>query len=261
MNGNFTDWSTWSSCSRSCGAGVKERSRDCTSPAPQYGGKNCSAFGAAKETVHCNLLQCPGTLLLYCWLLAYSRLSYSAPFALLHPSLHLPTYTPIPFPWQDNWQTTPHCLLTSSFIHSFIHSFRLVYLFICFVCLFIAVQGNWGAWNMWSFCSAKCGPGKRERMRRCENPAPKYDGDNCMGSDRQTMPCSLSDCPGEEHVFLIWIPGSEWKPGISGRESSWIYWTTRSYIGSSWNTHNLHNMCNTQSLLDLISLNWHTATP
>ena len=71
------------------------------------------------------------------------------------------------------------------------------------------MQGNWGAWNMWSFCSAKCGPGKRERMRRCENPAPKYDGDNCMGSDRQTMPCSLSDCPGEEHVFLIWVSG-EW---------------------------------------------------
>lgn len=50
---------------------------------------------------------------------------------------------------------------------------------------------------MWSFCSAKCGPGKRERMRKCDNPSPKFGGNSCAGSDRQIMPCSLSDCPGK----------------------------------------------------------------
>ena len=50
---------------------------------------------------------------------------------------------------------------------------------------------------MWSFCSVKCGPGKRERMRKCDNPPPKYGGESCVGSDRQIMPCSLSDCPGK----------------------------------------------------------------
>ena len=59
------------------------------------------------------------------------------------------------------------------------------------------MHGNWGSWNMWSFCSAKCGPGKRERMRKCDNPSPKFGGNSCAGSDRQIMPCSLSDCPGK----------------------------------------------------------------
>ena len=63
--------------------------------------------------------------------------------------------------------------------------------------LSFTVHGNWGSWNMWSFCSAKCGPGKRERMRKCDNPSPKFGGNSCAGSDRQIMPCSLSDCPGK----------------------------------------------------------------
>ena len=69
----------------------------------------------------------------------------------------------------------------------------------------ISVHGNWGSWNMWSFCSVKCGPGKRERMRKCDNPPPKFGGENCPGSDRQTMPCSLSDCP-VDGKWGLWSP-------------------------------------------------------
>ena len=34
-------------------------------------------------------------------------------------------------------------------------------------------------------------------MRKCDNPSPKFGGNSCAGSDRQIMPCSLSDCPGK----------------------------------------------------------------
>lgn len=89
-----------------------------------------------------------------------------------------------------------------------------------------SVHGNWGSWNMWSFCSVKCGPGKRERMRKCDNPPPKYGGESCMGSDRQTMPCSLSDCPGEWNWSLRKLPQLSPLHGC-------VYIVT--YFGESWN--------------------------
>ncbi|KAL9971012.1 hypothetical protein ACROYT_G023488 [Oculina patagonica] len=126
INGNYSDWSDWSLCSRSCSGGVKTRKRECTNPSPLYGGKDCKEIGSAFEKVHCNPQSCP-------------------------------------------------------------------------------VHGNWGSWNMWSFCSVKCGPGKRERMRKCDNPPPKFGGESCVGSDRQTMPCSLSDCP-VDGKWGLWSP-------------------------------------------------------
>ncbi|KXJ07705.1 Mucin-like protein [Exaiptasia diaphana] len=60
MNGNFTEWSNWTSCSLSCGNGTRYRSRSCTNPAPAHGGKNCT--GPYKETKNCNTQSCPVTL-------------------------------------------------------------------------------------------------------------------------------------------------------------------------------------------------------
>ncbi|XP_031556840.1 uncharacterized protein LOC116293538 isoform X2 [Actinia tenebrosa] len=116
VNGNYTDWSEWSDCSRTCGGGIHIRTRQCINPSPKYGGSDCVYYGDAREVVHCNPQPCP-------------------------------------------------------------------------------IHGNWGAWQMWSFCSATCGAGKRERMRLCNNPAPKYGGKGCPGTARELMPCSLSDCP------------------------------------------------------------------
>ena len=42
-------------------------------------------------------------------------------------------------------------------------------------------------------------------MRKCDNPPPKYGGESCVGSDRQTMPCSLSDCP-VDGKWGLWSP-------------------------------------------------------
>ncbi|XP_074627228.1 uncharacterized protein LOC141885237 isoform X4 [Acropora palmata] len=128
INGNYSDWSDWSTCSRSCSGGIKTRKRECINPSPRYGGRDCKEIGSATEKVHCNPDPCP-------------------------------------------------------------------------------VHGNWNSWSMWSFCSVTCGPGKRERMRKCDNPPPKFGGESCFGSDRQTMPCSLSDCP------------------VDGRWGKWSPWT------------------------------------
>jgi hypothetical protein len=38
---NFVLFDSWSSCSRSCGGGVRRSDRDCTSPRPRNGGLYC----------------------------------------------------------------------------------------------------------------------------------------------------------------------------------------------------------------------------
>ncbi|XP_061194694.1 SCO-spondin-like [Saccostrea echinata] len=56
VDGGFTDWSTWSSCSKTCGTGTAERSRTCTQPVPENGGKNCT--GVYSESKACSTQPC-----------------------------------------------------------------------------------------------------------------------------------------------------------------------------------------------------------
>lgn len=58
VNGGYTAWTQWSSCSKSCGNGVLKRTRSCTNPRPANGGRDCSALGKATETKTCNLRSC-----------------------------------------------------------------------------------------------------------------------------------------------------------------------------------------------------------
>ena len=57
MDGGFSDWSTWSSCSQSCGdTAIKSRERSCTKPRPSGDGKNCS--GKTFEIKLCDKKPC-----------------------------------------------------------------------------------------------------------------------------------------------------------------------------------------------------------
>ena len=58
VDGGFSDWTAWSSCSKSCGdTVVKSRERSCTKPPPSGGGKNCS--GETFEIKLCETKPCP----------------------------------------------------------------------------------------------------------------------------------------------------------------------------------------------------------
>ncbi|KAJ8315427.1 hypothetical protein KUTeg_007577 [Tegillarca granosa] len=64
----------------------------------------------------------------------------------------------------------------------------LIPLPILFIYLFrILVDGQWGSWQSWGSCSQTCSPsgstvsGTKTRIRTCTNPAPKYDGKQCVG--------------------------------------------------------------------------------
>jgi len=57
--GNYTEWSAYQSCSKSCGGGFQIRVRTCTNPVPMHGGLNCSSIGAEREMKPCNEDECP----------------------------------------------------------------------------------------------------------------------------------------------------------------------------------------------------------
>ncbi|XP_070599513.1 complement component C9-like [Erythrolamprus reginae] len=48
-----------------------------------------------------------------------------------------------------------------------------------------AVQGSWSCWSNWSTCQQ----GKRQRTRRCDNPAPGYNGKACPGASLEPGHC------------------------------------------------------------------------
>ncbi|EDO43424.1 predicted protein [Nematostella vectensis] len=58
IDGGWTEWTEWSACSKTCGAGHRLRRRSCSNPKPQYGGSECK--GSLEKWGKCQLQEhCP----------------------------------------------------------------------------------------------------------------------------------------------------------------------------------------------------------
>ncbi|XP_017779110.1 PREDICTED: A disintegrin and metalloproteinase with thrombospondin motifs 12-like, partial [Nicrophorus vespilloides] len=53
INGGWSDWGSYTDCSRTCGGGVSYSSRDCNNPKPQHKGRYC--MGERKRVKICNV--------------------------------------------------------------------------------------------------------------------------------------------------------------------------------------------------------------
>merc|ERR1712110_516488 len=61
INGNWSDWGPWGSCSKTCGGGTQNRNRACNSPSPSpNGGAPCE--GDDEDTRQCGDEACPSSV-------------------------------------------------------------------------------------------------------------------------------------------------------------------------------------------------------
>ena len=62
VDGKWASWSSWGSCSETCGkSGIRTRSRSCNNPSPQHGGETCDTLDSTGSD-SCNVAptdQCP----------------------------------------------------------------------------------------------------------------------------------------------------------------------------------------------------------
>ena len=56
-DGGFSEWSTWTACSVSCGTGFQLRHRACTNPPPAHGGQNCEISNSTEGRT-CTIKDC-----------------------------------------------------------------------------------------------------------------------------------------------------------------------------------------------------------
>lgn len=180
-DGGYSHWTVFSRCTKSCGTGVRFRTRSCNNPEPQFGGKNCSVLGEDKQTFMCNMNPCPVDG-------AYG-------------------------PWSDFGECSVTCgegvqqrrrqcdnpepkfgglscekLELGSDVES-----RVCNKGTC------PVNGGYGKWSDFGECSVTCGGGMRERNRQCNSPEPQFGGKTCeeqdLGPSVETEACNEQSCP------------------------------------------------------------------
>ncbi|CAM9592142.1 unnamed protein product [Lampetra fluviatilis] len=172
VDGKWSVWSGWGPCSVSCGGGSRQRSRSCSEPPPQHGGHSCE--GSDIHVDFCNSEPCPvhGNWAPWSGWGPCSR-SCNGGQARRHRTCDNPRPA----------SGGRACVGSDSQMQQ-CHGEPC------------AVDGSWGPWQAWAPCSASCGGGEQERVRRCDSPAPTHGGRACQGDGSQVAKCNSQPCPG-----------------------------------------------------------------
>ena len=171
VDGGWGSWSPYSPCSKICGGGDKERTRQCNNPIPLHGGAVCS--GESNQIESCNLQACAKDGGWGSWS-SYSPCSRTCGGGEKRRTRQCDNPAP-----SDGGA---ECSGPSNQIES---------------CALQAcpVDGGWGAWSTYSSCSKTCGGGEKERTRQCDNPTPSNGGAGCLGTSSERSNCNPQTCP------------------------------------------------------------------
>ncbi|XP_072243654.1 A disintegrin and metalloproteinase with thrombospondin motifs 12-like [Leuresthes tenuis] len=63
------------------------------------------------------------------------------------------------------------------------------------------VNGGWGQWSTWSYCSRTCGTGVQSAERECDNPKPEFGGKYCTGERKRYRTCNTKPCQSVTPTF------------------------------------------------------------
>ena len=68
----------------------------------------------------------------------------------------------------------------------------------------IGVDGDWSSWSDWDQCSATCEEGNQGRRRECNNPEPRFGGEECLGSAKEIRSCvEIENCRKKVSFVII----------------------------------------------------------
>lgn len=149
IDGGWSIFSNWSTCSVACGVGMQVRNRICNDPVPQFNGRECD--GESYEVKHCNDGLCAAII----------------------------SQPPPPPPSSS---TTPAY-----------ETFQ-----------------EWSLWSEWSECTAICGSGLKSRTRKCLHSAGE-----CAGENIEFQQCEGRQCEAryKEEETYRWF----FNPQASGK--------------------------------------------
>lgn len=177
VDGGYSEWSDFTTCSAKCGGGAKTRTRSCTNPIPNYFGQNCSRFGVSIETLECNTQPCPIDGVFGVW----------------------GEFGPCSVTCGDGTQTRERKCDNPAPQHGGAQcqggtkESKICQEKPC------PVNGGYSDWNAWSACSVSCGSGERTRSRECNKPQPQHGGKKCeeqgFGLSKGNEQCSEKPCP------------------------------------------------------------------
>ncbi|KAL5252650.1 hypothetical protein ACHWQZ_G015438 [Mnemiopsis leidyi] len=171
VDGGYSAWSAWTTCSAACGGGEETRSRTCTNPAPANGGVDC--VGERTETRECNTQGCPVDGGYSAW---SAWTTCSAACGGGEETRSRTCTNPAPanggVDCVGERTETRECNTQGC-----------------------PVDGGYSAWSAWTTCSAACGGGEETRSRTCTNPAPANGGVDCVGERTETRECNTQGCP------------------------------------------------------------------
>ena len=164
VDGTWSGW-TYGTCSTSCGAGTRSRTRTCDGR--RNGGADC--HGSTTSTAACDHGPCP----VHCATSAFS-----------------------------GWSTCTKSCGTGSQSRS--RSITASAASGGYVCPYLAetqncntatcaIDGTWSGYTAYNTCSQSCGTGTQSRTRTCDGQA--FGGKACVGSTTDTRNCNTHACP------------------------------------------------------------------
>ncbi|XP_041356051.1 uncharacterized protein LOC121373452 [Gigantopelta aegis] len=188
VNGQWGLWSdfTLGRCSKTCGTGQRTntRTRRCDNPVP-VGGLECFGPNSDSQTENCQIAMCPVDGVWGAWgAFMYGRCSVSCGGGSKHWTRTRACDNPAP---QNNGQD---CMGNDTLSGTETCGTNPC-----------PVDGQWSAWidKVYEDCSVSCGGGQQiwTRERTCDNPAPQFDGKQCVGNSMEsdTETCSENKCP------------------------------------------------------------------